>query len=196
MAGFDTDGTMRALYLGLLTMGLLVFLFAQYRDRLGTAIQHAAIWVLIFLGAILAYGFKDQISSALMPSIPSTGPDGEIRLARAADGHFHARIGLNGAPVEFLVDTGASDIVLSRQDALAAGIDLSQLVFTGAAATANGLVSVAPVRIDRLEFAGRTERSVPAVVTDGDMPVSLLGMRYLDRFAEFTVRGDTMLIRR
>ncbi len=196
MSGLETDEAMRALYLGLLGTALLVVLFAQYRNRLGTALQHAAIWVLIFLGAILAYGFKDQIASQLMPGVAREGPEGAIRLARSADGHFHARLEVNGTPVEFLVDTGASDMVLARQDAEAAGIDLSRLVYTGAAMTANGIVQVAPVRLDRVEFAGRTERGVPAVVTDGEMPISLLGMRYLDRFAEFSVRGDTMVIRR
>ncbi|MEO0994574.1 MAG: TIGR02281 family clan AA aspartic protease [Pseudomonadota bacterium] len=195
MDGFSPDEQARMLYLGLLYLALLAGLFTAYRDRLGAAVQHAAIWVLIFAGGVIAYGFKDQLTAQLVPGHAAVSGD-TVRLTRAADGHFHARLEVNGAPIEFLVDTGATEMVLTLADAEAAGFDPQRLAFTQRAMTANGAVAGAPVRLERVEFAGITERNVPAVVNGGALHVSLLGMRYLDRFSGFEISGDTLTLRR
>ncbi|MGF1502286.1 MAG: TIGR02281 family clan AA aspartic protease [Paracoccaceae bacterium] len=195
MADLDADAQARVVYLSLLGLAVAAYVFYEYRDRLGAAVQNAAIWVLLFLGAVLAYGFKDEIAGQLMTDVAVEGPGGEIRLRRAADGHFHARMEVNGTPVAFLVDTGATDLVLSARDARRAGIDRDRLAYTRAAVTANGVVRVAPVELDRVTLAGITARQVPAVVSGGALEQSLLGMRFLDRFAGFSVEGDTLTLR-
>ncbi|MEM9146886.1 MAG: TIGR02281 family clan AA aspartic protease [Pseudomonadota bacterium] len=195
MNTLDPDAQMRVLYLGLLLFALGVGVVSAYRHHLGTGLQHAAIWVLIFAGAVIAYGFRDQLTAQLVPGHAVATGD-EIRLTRASDGHFHARIDVNGASIPFLVDTGASEIVLSLDDAQSAGLDPESLAFTRSAMTANGRVEAASVLIAELSFAGVTERNVPAVVNRGALHVSLLGMRYLDRFASVEIVGDTLTLRR
>lgn len=195
MDGFSPDEQARVLYLALLGLALLVGLFTAYRDRLGTAIQHAAIWLLIFAGAIVAYGFKDQLTAQLVPGHAAVSGE-EIRLIRAADGHFHARLEINGTPIAFLVDTGATEMVLTLSDARAVGLEPVRLAFTRTAMTANGPVGGAPVRLEEVRFAGVTERNLPAVVNGGALHVSLLGMRYLERFASVEIAGDTLTLRR
>ena len=63
----DPDAQARFFYLTILLAAIATGLFFRYRNRLGTALQHAAIWALIFVGAIVAYGFKDHLTSQLFP---------------------------------------------------------------------------------------------------------------------------------
>jgi aspartyl protease family protein len=116
----------------------------------------------------------------------------EIVLRRARDGHFHAEVGVNGHPVRFIVDTGATEIVLSRDDAAAAGIDTGALLYIGRARTANGIVRTAPVRLESLALGGRVDTGIRATVSEGDMGVSLLGMTYLERFSRIEIAGGEM----
>jgi aspartyl protease family protein len=102
----------------------------------------------------------------------------------------------NGTPVEFVVDTGATDIVLSRQDAAKIGIDLDGLVYTGMANTANGTVRSAPVRLDTLNLDGIVDRGVRAWVNEGEMFGSLLGMAYLERYERIEIAGDRLVLER
>ena len=187
----SVDGA-RALYLSILGMALLVALFARYRGRLGEALQHASIWALIFVGAVLAYGFSDELERQLMPSEAVRVEGGAVELRRAPDGHFHARLEVEGTPVEALVDTGATDFVLAPADARRVGLDPERLAYTRRAMTANGMVRGAPVTLERVALGPLVMRDVPAVVTEGRLPTSLLGMSVLDRFASYEVSGDRM----
>lgn len=188
--GLDGDDWMRALYLGL----LLLFLAGVLRTR--RALRDLAVWVLIFAMVVIAYGFRDVLRDELLPASMVARPDGSIELRRGADGHFHAEVLVNGAAVRFLVDTGASDVVLSLDDARHAGIDPAGLAFVGRARTANGTVATAPVRLAEVRFGDYVDRGVPASVGGGDLDVSLLGMAYLDRFASIAIEGDRMTLRR
>ena len=165
------------------------------RRQLGATLQQLLAWVLIFAMAIIAYGFRDTLRGALFPASAVQVADGLIELRRGQDGHFHATLEVNGARVRFIVDTGASDIVLARRDAERAGIDVAGLAFSGRAMTANGSVATAQVRLDSVVLGDLAETNLPASVTAGALESSLLGMAYLDRFARIEIAGDRMLLR-
>ena len=192
----DPDAQARLFYLALLGMALAGGVFYNYRDRLGTAAQHAAIWVLIFLGVTIAYGFKDQLASQLYPGTAQPVDERTIALRRADDGHFYARVRVNGAEIRFMVDTGATNLVLSQQDARRIGLAMDSLNYLLPSSTANGTVYGAGVVLDRVELGGFVDTDVRAVVNGGRMSVSLLGMSYLDRFRRFSVEGDRLLLSR
>jgi aspartyl protease family protein len=192
----DPDAQARLFYLALLGMALAGGVFYNYRDRLGTAVQHAAIWVLIFLGATIAYGFKDQLTSQLYPGSARPVNERTIALRRAGDGHFYARVRINGTEIRFMVDTGASNLVLSQQDARRVGLAMDSLNYILPTSTANGTVYGAGVVLDRVELGGFADADVRAVVNGGRMSISLLGMDYLDRFRSFSVEGDRLLLSR
>jgi aspartyl protease family protein len=115
-----------------------------------------------------------------------------IEVPRERDGHYHMTLGVNGAPIRFIVDTGATDLVLSREDAARAGLDLDELRYFGRAFTANGEVRTAQVRLDEVRVGEIVDTFVPAVVNEGDMRVSLLGMSYLQEFGRIEIADDTL----
>ncbi|MFO1106231.1 MAG: TIGR02281 family clan AA aspartic protease [Amaricoccus sp.] len=192
--GLSPDDKAHLVYLVLLLVMVVVFFAAGRRRNLVGWLRDLLAWILIFLMVLIAYQASDSIRAALFP--PSTiATDGAIELLRQSDGHFHAELEVNGHPVRFMVDTGASQIVLSRRDAEAVGLDPDRLVFADQAETANGWVPIAPVRLREVRFGGMQTRGVPASVSAGALDMSLLGMDYLRRFARIEIEGDVMRLR-
>lgn len=190
---FDTANLV---YLIVLGCAIMIWFFAANRESLGKTVQQAAVWGLIFIGVIAAIGLWDDISATVSPRQSINAEQGRIELPRSPDGHYYLAAEVNGAPVRFVVDTGASDIVLSREDAIAAGLHPDGLNFTGQASTANGVVRTAPVRLDSIAAGGISDRDVRAVVNSGELRESLLGMGYLERFTSVQITGGTLVLQR
>ena len=178
--------------------GLVIgsYILRSYRGRMGTMVQQALIWVLIFLAAVIIYGFKEQLQSQLFPSQGVMVSDDTISISRARDGHFYADILVNDVRIEFVVDTGASEIFLSSQDAQKVGIALETLIYRGTADTANGEVRTARTTLQTLEFSGIVDKNVRVLVSEGQMSVSLLGMTYLRLFERFEIIDDKLFLHR
>ena len=195
MGGMNTDQIMQMTYLGLLGGAIAVSYFVSQRGQMGKAAQQASIWGLIFVGVIAAAGMWNDIRGTVSPQ-QSVAVGGDVVLPRQADGHFYARLEVNGQPLTFMVDTGASQMVLSRDDAARAGIDTAGLRYLGQASTANGIVRTAQVTLDRVSLGTVTEADVPAVVNDGAMEGSLLGMSYLRNFSNIQIRDNELILTR
>ena len=101
---------------------------------------------------------------------------------------------VNGAPIEFLVDTGASHVVLAPADAARAGLRTGELRFSGRASTANCEVALAPVTLREIRIGQFSRRDVPAMVNQVPMSVSLLGMSFLSSLASWEARGDRLML--
>ena len=190
----DGDTTARLIYLALLLAAVAGPLILSLRKAPGKTLQQLLIWAFIFLGFIATYGLWPDLKTALLPSSASLR-NGKLELQVADDGHFYAEMQVNGTPVTFLIDTGASDIVLSREDAALAGIDVAGLSFWDQAETANGTVASAPVTLDSLTLGPWRDQDIAASVNGGDMRDSLLGMAYLRRFQLTTSDGRLTLSR-
>lgn len=192
MAGNDTASL---IYLVLLGTAILGYFIAANRQGLGTTLRQLALWGLIFLGVIAAAGLWPSIRDQVAPrqSYTSTG---SLEVPRGFDGHYHVTLGINGEPISFVVDTGASDIVLSQQDARRVGIDPDSLAYLGRAQTANGTVPLAQVSLDEVSLGEEIERGVPASVNGGEMNGSLLGMSYLSRFGRISIEDETLTLTR
>lgn len=113
-------------------------------------------------------------------------------LMRGPDGHFYADAQVNGVTIRFMIDTGASVVMLTREDAQRAGIPLP--AERALAMGVGGTVSVAPVTIGRIAIGAVEARAIQAAVAD-ELPVSLLGQNFLARFGSVEIRGDTMVLR-
>ena len=122
---------------------------------------------------------------------PVTAPSPR-ELRRGPDGHFYADAQVNGTTIRFLVDTGASVVVLSQRDAQRAGIQLP--AERSVAMGVGGPIEVVPVTLDRVAVGGIEARAVQAAVAE-ELPVSLLGQSYLQRVGTVEIRGDVMVLR-
>jgi aspartyl protease family protein len=113
-------------------------------------------------------------------------------LPREMDGHFYAEAQVNGVPIRFMIDTGASVVMLTPDDARRAGIAIPaqrQL-----AMGVGGTVSVTPVTIGRIAIGAVEARAIQGAVAD-QLPVSLLGQNFLAQFGSVEIHGDTMVLR-
>lgn len=121
----------------------------------------------------------------------AAGASGRISLDRASDGHFYADARVNGISVRFLIDTGASAIVLAPDDARRVSLGTGEADVR--ARGAGGEIKLRPVTLARLSIAGGAHDNVPAFVAEeGALPVSLLGQSFLSRFGSVTIAGDRM----
>ena len=169
--------------------------FAAIRSQPGTALRNIAIWIAIGLVLVLGYSLKDQITGALMPSAGTAGPGGEMIFQRASDGHFHVEAEVDGTIIRFMVDTGASDVVLTQSDAQRLGFDTAALDYTQVYSTANGTVYGAPIRLSSMTVGTIRIDDVRASVNSGEMDGSLMGMSFLSRLSGFVVEGDRLILR-
>lgn len=190
------DDTASLIYLGLLLLALAGAYLAASRGAVGRVLTQAAVWVLVFLGAIAAYGLWPAIEAAVRPTQAAVAGGQAVAVPRAIDGHYYLTLDVNGVPVEFTVDTGATDIVLGRRDAQAVGIEPDALRYLGTATTANGVVRTARVSLDRVALEGIADADVGAVVTEGPLDASLLGMTYLSRFSRIEIADGRLLLTR
>lgn len=119
---------------------------------------------------------------------------GEVALQRSPDGHFYADVKINGATIHALVDTGATQIALSRADASSAGIATSIAMPEVVGEGADGAVHGEIVTLDRVSLGSRSAEGMRAVVLNGGEQ-SLLGQSFLSKFDSVEIRGDTMVLR-
>lgn len=184
----------RLIYLTLLLAAVGGWLMVEFRQRLGQTLRLLVAWGLIFLGVIAAAGLWNDVRPNLMPR-QAVMEGGAIEVPRADDGHFYLTLVINGTPVRFVADTGASNMVLTVEDAARLGIDPASLVYLGQARTANGTVRTARVTLPQVELGPYVDTDFPAWVNEGEMFGSLLGMEYL-RLYRVEIDGDRMILRR
>jgi aspartyl protease family protein len=185
------------------------------RRALGEAAGWAALAVLVVAGAIYfndiyslarrAIGLPFLLAGNSKPNSiqaarteraqrPAQSPIVELKAGR--NGHFFARAEINGRPIDVLVDTGASGVGLSYEDAERAGIYVQSSDFIWHSKTANGVVKVAPITIDRISIGDITVRNVQGTVAEpGRMSTgTLLGMSFLNRLRRVEMRDGTLVL--
>lgn len=196
----DDNGSLsRLIYLlGWLALAGGGLVFAVRRQPL-RHLRYALVWAGVVLLLVIGYSFRDEVVPRLMGElVPQHGiaaADGSVSFRAGQDGHFHIEARIDGAPIRFLVDTGASQIVLSPADARRLGFDLDRLSFTQLTETANGLGRSAPVILREVTVGGLRVADVPASVNQAKMSESLLGMSFLRRIGGFEVSGDRLTLR-
>ena len=194
----DND-TARLIYLVILLAAVGGGLFFR-RDILAKEhLRNAGIWVLVVLVLAAAYVVRDEIGAELRPAAARSTEAGVVELRRSSNGHFLADADVVSARgegrVRFLVDTGASAIALSPDDARRIGIDVEGLRFTQQVSTANGTTAVAPIRLNEVRIGDIRARNVRAFVHRDGLDGSLLGLSFLNRLDSYAVEGDRLILR-
>lgn len=204
--GVENDDFSRLIWLGALVALIGAGLLRSGRP-LGTMARSLGTWAVIVLALIAGYqyryelqDFASRVTAGLVPGSPlALGLDdgrATVTLDKAGNGHFEARILVNGTPVRAVVDTGATSTVLTAQDAQAAGFNPAALNFTIPVSTANGMARAAVVRTDELAIGGIVRNDMPVMIAaPGMLGQSLLGMNFIGSLSGFDVRGDRMILR-
>ncbi|WP_027151771.1 TIGR02281 family clan AA aspartic protease [Mesorhizobium sp. WSM2561] len=204
--GVENDDFSRLIWLAALVALIGAGLLRSGRP-LGTMARSLGTWAVIVLALIAGYqyryelqDFASRVTAGLVPGSPlALGLDdghATVTLDKAGNGHFEARILVNGTPVRAVVDTGATSTVLTAQDAQAAGFNPAALNFTIPVSTANGVARAAVVRTDELAIGGIVRKDMPVMIAaPGMLGQSLLGMNFIGSLSGFDVRGDRMILR-
>ncbi len=186
------DDTAHLIYLIIIGGAVVAWYLAQNRLQLGKTLKMAVIWVILFAGTAAGIALFESITK---PEARQTIVSGEaIELIRRRDGHYYATLEADGEPVFFLVDTGASGVVLATQDARKIGIDVDNLPFLGYATTANGEVRTASVILETLSMGPHVMEQFQAYVNEGALDTSLLGMDFLSKFDRIEIRDSRMIL--
>ncbi|MFK0688093.1 TIGR02281 family clan AA aspartic protease [Mesorhizobium sp. IMUNJ 23033] len=174
---------------------------------LGDMARNLGTWAAIALALVAGHQYRyelqdiaSRVTAGLVPGSPlALGvEDGHatVTLDKADNGHFEARIMINGAPIRAVVDTGATSIVLTAEDAQAAGFNPATLNFTIPVSTANGMARAAAVKTDEVAIGGIVRKDMPVMIAaPGMLGQSLLGMNFIGSLSGFDVRGDRMILR-
>jgi aspartyl protease family protein len=204
MFSLNDDQLLHLLYL----VALLAFViaFAGWRRNIGGGFRHLGIWALIGLGLVALYAYRAPLQRFAAPVLHELDPrrvvevvdaDGasELVIRRGPDGHFHLDADVNGVPVRFLVDTGATSTVLTLADAERSGVDTRALEFDRPVRTANGIAFYARAVVGSLEIGPfRLSHVAVGVMPENALDTSLFGMSTIDRFGGWRVAGDEMVL--
>lgn len=176
----------------------------------------AGFAVVLVIGAVAVLNFK-TISSyarqaaglpadgAVIAAVPKaggrvqTGDAGSkgrvIELKAGAHGHFVTEAEINGRRISLMVDTGASIVALTYEDAARAGIQPRDSDFTQRVSTANGIARVAPVMLDRISIGDVMVRNVEAAIAEpGKLQTTLLGNSFLGRLSRYEMRSGRLVL--
>jgi aspartyl protease family protein len=188
---------------------------------LGTVLKDAAGWFVLTIACVASIVYFDEMKGGIayalgmtVPSITVPENQGAATVARPAaddtadkpassvgvelragrNGHFETTAEINGRPIDVLVDTGATLVAMSYEDAERAGIYPRDSDFTQRSQTANGIASFAPVMLDRVTIGDITVRNVQASVGQpGRLNKTLLGMTFLSKL-RVEMRGGTLVL--
>lgn len=194
------DQAIHVLYL----VGVLVLVassFAVRRVKLGAGVKMFAAWVLIFAAGFVIFTFKDEFSAlgdrlvlaARGGVIEETKP-GEVRIRQAPDGHFWVEADVNGAPVRFLVDSGATTTSISQETAQRVGIVPSRGM-PAVVRTANGNVSVDRGRAETISIGSIEREDVGVHISEAFGDMNVIGMNFLSSLRSWGVEERTLILR-
>lgn len=189
-------------------VSILLWLTLSGLARAGTAgaarvFAAVALWACLGFALVAGYAYRyefaeiaDRVLAELNPSEPRVGPAGEVVVRKRYGGEFLVRAHINGRPVELVFDTGASAVVLTAEDAAAAGLSFGLDDFAVGVTTANGATTAAPARLDSVVVGDIAVRGVRALVArPGAMRQSLLGMSFLERLKSFGVENGRLVLK-
>jgi len=160
-------------------------------------LQSAVVMGMATLSSLsVAWVLSHQSPRAAEAATPRTLVSSQpAQIAKSADGHFWAEADIDGRAIRVLVDTGASVVALTRNDAMRLGLALTPADFTATVETASGPVRAAPIVLDHVAVAGARVEKVKALVVETGLPHSLLGMSYLGRLSAFEARPTGLTLR-
>ncbi|MHA6298075.1 retropepsin-like aspartic protease family protein [Devosia sp. CAU 1758] len=196
-------GQMQTAQLIPLVVLLIIFaggLFTR-RHRVSELVGGLFLWAGLFAVAMVTYAYRDEllgvvgrVAGEFQPGVALIdSADGTSTFRRGMSGHFEVNATINGHTTPMIFDTGASAVVLTVEDARAAGVNVAGLRYTVPVSTANGQGMAARTRLDSIEVGGIMRRNLTAFVTEaGALETSLLGMTFLETLSQYSVTQNSL----
>ena len=164
-------------------------------------LKHGLIWAGLGLLLVVGYSYRTDVQSTwnrtlaeLMPGRAIEINAGTAVVRASEDSHFRLDATVDGARIRLLLDTGASMVVLNRQDAAKIGFDLDKLAYTHRTQTANGIGIGAAVRLREIRVGPITVKNIRAMINKAPMSTSLLGTNFLERLSGYSVKNGTLTL--
>jgi aspartyl protease family protein len=177
-------------------------LFRLGPGRFAQHLKHVALWLAIAAVLALGFAYRDAFSGAgqrlrlaFSAGDPVATGDHELVIPQDDHGAFVVVGKVNGQRVRFVVDTGATDTVLSPDDARRLGVPVESLRYADAAETANGVGYSAPYTAQRLEIGPIAIDDFRVAINQAPMSSSLLGLSFLRRLQSFEHRDGQLILR-
>lgn len=177
-----------------------------YRGKVAQAVRHFAIWSALLVAFVGGYAYRSDLARVADTVIAELRPEGSqinvygankaVKIKRSWSNHFIVRASITGQPVEMIVDTGASTVVLKHEDAKSLGLNMKALRYTVPVQTANGSSTAARIRLGDIFVGDVGLGNVEALVArQGSLHQSLLGMSFLSRLRSYEFSGDFLELR-
>ena len=184
----------------LLTLGIVSTL---WKTRPIETKRYAVPGASVILSCLMIYLYRDgfdglanRLVADTAASSGSADQSGEVTISASQRGQFTASAMVNGSHVDFLVDTGASLVVLTEFDALRLGFTRDDLVYDRPVRTANGRTFAASIMLDAITIGDIEVTNVRSAVMEDGLDISLLGMTFLNQLDSFTIDQDRLVMRR
>lgn len=165
-------------------------------------LKYAAVWAGVIAVLALGFAYRDEFDGvgrrlklAFSAGDPVASAAHEMIVPQDADGGYALVAKVNGQRVRFVVDTGATDTVLSPDDARRIGVDMDKLSYVVESETANGKGYGAPFVADRFEVGPLSLANFRVTVNKAPMSASLLGMSFLGKLESFHVEDGKLILR-
>lgn len=174
-----------------------------FRGRFLAGVGALVFWAGLLGVTLVAYSYRFELQAvgqrvvavAFPGTIVETAPD-EVTVFRRPDGQFTLNADVGRGRISFVIDTGASTVVLRAEDAARLGLPIRRLAYSIPVSTANGRTLTAPVTLPELRVGDIVETDVEALVAKpGALQYNLLGMTFLNRLASFTFSNDRLVLR-
>ena len=176
---------------------------ADQQQNMRQLVPQAAVWFGIMLLVAIGYGFRyeladvsNRVLAVFVPSHGYSSTPETISFRVAPDGHYWVNTRIDGVDFRLMVDTGATSVVLGKEDARRLGIDPASLRYERTVHTANGTTKAAAIRLRQLAIGPIVVTDVPALVNAGALSDPLLGMRLLERLSGVEIKNGTLTLRR
>jgi aspartyl protease family protein len=185
----------------LILVALLIMGFSRKDLPIKKIFEFTGLWIVFALVALVLYSYrfeffevKDRVLSDLFPSKAINKNHKQLVLNIAQDGHYYLNVTIKNNEVRFMIDTGASDMVIDEKIALKLGYDLRNINYNKIFQTANGQSYGASISFDEVDVSGIKFYNVQASITNSDLVIPLLGMSFLQKFYKYEFFRDKLIL--
>lgn len=193
----------KLLVYGVMATYLAMMVPRLFRGNFLAALGALIFWVVVLFGAVGGYAYRfelravaDRVLAVMIPGTAIDTGEKEVTVIRRADGQFVVNGTVAGRLVPFVLDTGASTVVLRAEDVAKMKIPMRQLTYDVIVSTANGRTLTAETELPKLSIGALSQTGVRALVAKpGALAQNLLGMSFLNGLASFTISNDRLVMR-